>query len=261
MKSKDLTNDKLDSLKLVTSLLSIIRSFNENKIDSSKLVFIQLLEDLRRVLTSAVDSQTITETVDHIERFGSSGQLKSKFWLIQTLKKLGLLELGQVFLCAGWCGSIAYLLFQEKDLKIDRMFNFDKDPLSIQVSEDLNRKWVKDNWKFKASLKDILDLNYHSAEFETLKKDGSPQKLVIAPDTIINTSCEHIESFTNWWNKLPTDKLLILQSNNFDSLPDEHVNCVHSLKEMEAQAPLRHILFKGELDLGKYTRFMLIGKK
>ena len=232
---------------------------NENKLDSSKLIT-QLLEDIKRVLTSAVDSQTITETVDHIERFSSAGQLKSKLWLIQTLKKLGLFELGQVFLCAGWCGALAYLLFQEKDFKIDRLFNFDKDPLSIQISEDLNRKWVKDNWKFKAALKDILDLNYHSAEFETLKKDGSSQQLIIAPDTIINTSCEHIESFTNWWNKLPTDKLLILQSNNFDSHP-EHNNCVHSLKEMEAQAPLSRILFKGELDLGIYTRFMLIGAK
>ena len=218
------------------------------------------IESLRRVIKSSTKFQTEQECIDSIEAFSSEGQLKSKLWLIQTLKELGLSDLGQIFLCAGWCGSLAYFLFQEESFKIDKILNFDKDPLSIQISEDLNRKWVKEEWKFKATLKNILDLDYNLANFETLKKDGSSQKLQLAPDTIINTSCEHIENFNDWWKKIPKEKLIILQSNNFYSL-EEHINCVSSLKEFEKQAPMDSVLFKGELNLEEYTRFMLIGKK
>ncbi|MBC6414995.1 MAG: hypothetical protein GDA46_01190 [Bdellovibrionales bacterium] len=254
MNPKGLLN-KPDSLSVIESIYKISLGLKDN----SSLIP-QIIEDLKRVLNSAHKNQTSIKTVNYIERFSSKGQFKSKLWLIQKLKKIEFFELGQVFLCAGWCGTLAYLLFQEKTLKVKQIFNFDKDPLSITISEDLNRKWVKENWKFKATLKDILDLNYHSAQFNTLKKDGSSQELFVSPDTIINTSCEHIENFTNWWKKIPKGKKMILQSNNFYEDP-EHINCVSSLKHFKNQAPLSQILFKGELNLGKYSRFMLIGNK
>ena len=227
---------------------------------SNSLLLVELIKDLRRVLMSSVQSQKEKECIDYIIAFSSKGQLKSKLWLVQSLKKLELSHLGQTFLCAGWCGSLAYLLLQDESFEVDQILNFDIDTLSIQISEDLNRKWVKDNWKFKASLKNILDLDYTLADFETLKKDGSSQRLQLSPDTIINTSCEHIENFTHWWEKMPKGKLIILQSNNFYAL-EEHINCVSSLKEFEKQAPMDLVLFRGELNLGEYTRFMLIGKK
>ena len=139
------------------------------------------------------------------------------------------------------------------------MFNFEKDFLSVQISEDLNRKFVKDNWKFKATLKDILELNYQQAQFDTLKANGKAQTLIVSPDTIINTSCEHIHSFSKWWKKLPPKKLIILQSNNFFQHED-HVNCVSSLEQFKKQAPMDR-LYEGELDLKTYKRFMLIGQK
>ena len=232
---------------------------SDNKSEPLKLIE-SILKDLRRVLRSSVESQTEKECISYIEAFSSEGQLKSKLWLIQTLKELKLTELGRVFLCAGWCGSLAYLLLQDKSFEIDKILNFDIDPLSIQMSEDLNRKWVQENWQFKAALKNILDLDYNLADFETLKKDGSSQRLQLSPDTIINTSCEHIKNFNNWREKIPKDKLIILQSNNFYSL-EEHINCVSSLEEFERQVAIDSMLFRGELDLGEYKRFMLIGKK
>ena len=44
------------------------------------------------------------------------------------------------------------------------------------------------------------------------------------PDTIINTSCEHIHDFELWYNKIPKGKLIILQGNDYFEL-NEHVNC------------------------------------
>ena len=61
-------------------------------------------------------------------------------------------------------------------------------------------------------------------------------------------------------NKIPKDKLVILQSNNYFEIK-EHVNCSSSLKEFSKSAPMQKTLYEGELDLGKYTRYMKIGHK
>ena len=80
------------------------------------------------------------------------------------------------------------------------------------------------------------------------------------PDTIINTSCAHIEKFTEWFNAILKDKLVVLQSNNYFEI-DDHINCVKNITEFKQQAPLSNIIYEGELELEKYTRFMLIGYK
>ena len=64
--------------------------------------------------------------------------------------------------------------------------------------------------------------------------------------------------FTDWFNLIPTGKLVALQSNNYFEI-DDHVNCVNSLDELKHQAPLSNIIYEGELELEKYTRYMLIG--
>lgn len=247
---------KSNSLMLIESIYKL---FTHLEGEHESKFLLDYVEDIKRVIKRSVEQRRTVETVSYIVDFSSKGQLKSKLWLAQTLKKLKISDLGRVFLCAGWCGFLAYLLLQDKFFKIERIFNFDIDPLSIEISENLNRRWVKEDWKFKASLKNILDLDYSSAEFETLRKDGSSQKLIISPDTIINTSCEHIEDFANWRRKLAKDKLIILQSNNFFS-HKEHINCVAGIEEFEEQALLDTVWFRGELDLGEYKRFMLIGK-
>ena len=69
-----------------------------------------------------------------------------------------------------------------------------------------------------------------------------------------------LDRFTAWFAGLPDGMLVLLQSNDFSEIP-EHVNCVDSLEAFRAQAPLSELLFAGQLELGKYTRFMLIGRK
>jgi len=78
-------------------------------------------------------------------------------------------------------------------------------------------------------------------------------------DTVINTSCEHVENFSNWYDKVPQGRLVVLQSNNYFE-HDEHINCVDSLEEFKKQCPM-DIVFSGELELPLYKRFMLIGYK
>lgn len=116
------------------------------------------------------------------------------------------------------------------------------------------------DWKFKASTQDINDINYSGHSYKTIKSDGTETELHDEPDTIINTSCEHIENFSKWYDKIPEGKLVILQSNNFFEV-DEHVNCSKDIDEFKAQAPCKEYLYTGTLDLEKYNRFMIIGIK
>ena len=89
---------------------------------------------------------------------------------------------------------------------------------------------------------------------------AAPPEGLTVPDVIINTSCEHLAEFGAWYERLPEGVTLVLQSNDYVAIP-EHVNCVESPEAFALQAPMREVLFAGELALEKYRRFMLIGRK
>ena len=228
-----------------------------------------LLEDNTWKLWPILHRYTNTQFVEGFKNFFvngteiwddcfSRGQLKSKLWLIDTLKACDV-ELGTVFFCAAWYATLATMLF-ESNIKVDKVRSFDIDPSCRSIAETFNKPWVKDEWLFKACTKDIMDIDYDYESYEVQRADGTLCPLDDTPDTIINTSCEHIPNFKEWYNKIPTGKLVILQSNNFFEV-EEHVNCVGSIEEFAVKAPMQNILYSGELELHKYTRYMLIGYK
>ena len=186
----------------------------------------------------------------------SRGQLRSKIWLVEELSKLDV-ELGTVFLCAGWYATLAVMLF-ESNLKVNKIRSFDIDPSTVDVAEVFNKLWVKNEWKFKSSIENIKNINYENHTYKVKRSDNSICTLNDSPDTIINTSCEHIEDFDVWYKKIPLGKLVILQSNNYAEIA-EHVNTSNTLEEFSKTAPMTETLFEGQLELAKYTRFMKIG--
>ena len=246
-----------DFFKVIDSIHKIALSAKDS--NQERGFILNYANNLKRVVRANYFIPHKTKIIENIKNLSSFGQLKSKMWLIDILKKNELFNLGNVFFCAGWYGLLASILLTDKDFTIKQLFNFDLDPLAVQISEDLNRSFVQQDWKFKAVLKNIFELDYHQSQFETLKANEETQKLVVSPDTIINCACEHIQPFSQWQSRLPQKKLIILQSNNFFGIKD-HVNCVSSLKDFKNQAPL-DLVYEGELDLGAYKRFMLIGYK
>ena len=187
----------------------------------------------------------------------SRGQLQSKKWLVDTLKELDV-DLGTVFICAGWYATIVPML-SEADIKFDKIRSFDIDDSVWKIAETFNQH-LKDGWRFKAQTKDIMDINYIVDNYTTVKGNGDVEECKDSPDTIVNTSCEHIADFDEWFAKIPDGKLVVLQSNNYFSV-EEHVNCVKDSLHFEQMAPLSQVYFTGELPLEKYTRFMRIGRK
>lgn len=191
----------------------------------------------------------------------SRGQLESKIWLIKELKNQKV-ELGTVFLCAGWYATLATMLF-ESGIKVDKIRSFDIDPACASIAETFNKRWLMDDWRFKASTVDIMDFKFTKKKGAFYYNTKSKDKLIEShdnPNTIINTSCEHIPDFETWYDKIPDSKLVVLQSNNYYEI-DEHVNCVSNVKEFKKMAPMSQLLYSGKLKLPKYTRFMLIGYK
>lgn len=207
------------------------------------------IAQLKRTLDKFPESETAL-----VDAF-SLGQLKSKEWLIEHLPD----NLGTVFICAGWYGTLASFMFERARDKFDKIRSFDIDETCAPIADNMNRPYVIDGWQFKASTLDILKMDYPTTHI-TYRANGTSLELTEMPNTIINTSCEHIENFKDWYDKIPTGTMVILQSNNYTAVVD-HVNCVDSLSTFKQQAPMQTTIYEGMLELPEYIRFMRIGLK
>ena len=229
---------------------------------------------LFRVIQTLTDSQLVEgmRKFKDDESFNkdcfSRGQLQSKLWLVEELKKLKI-DLDKVFLCAGWYGTLATMIF-ESGMKVDTIRSFDMDPSCAKIAETFNKKWFENNWQFKASTVDILDFNWTTDPapsdgtlgnfYYMTEAKGKQVQMKDRPNTIINTSCEHIEYFEDWYDIIPEGTLVVLQTNNYFEIK-EHVNCVQGPIQFANQTPMKKCLYQGSLNLPGYTRFMRIGIK
>jgi hypothetical protein len=187
----------------------------------------------------------------------SQGQLDSKTWLIDKVRDLGL-DLGRTWTLCGWYGTLAYLMFlRREEIRFDCIRSFDIDQNCAWLADTMNRPNVINGWKFKATTMDVNDIYYDEFKFVTKKYDGTSQEVLESVDTVINTSCDHMDR-NRWFERIPQGKLVILQNNDF--VRDDHVNNVLSIKEFKKKYPLGTILYEGELDCKVYRRFMLIGR-
>lgn len=264
------TNSRLSDLRrsyIDKDLSSIFRLVStENKEDLRKLILENNTWSLWKILLDCCDSQFIptfknffVNNTKYNKDCFSRGQLQSKIWLIDELKKLDL-DLGTVFLCAGWYATLATMIFENK-IKVDKIRSFDIDKSTVDIAETFNKPWFVNQWRFKALIQDIHDIDYNEFTWQYWSSANNRMSYPITdiPDTIINTSCEHITDFTSWYkNKIPSGKLIILQGNNYFEIP-EHINCSKNLTEFRKKTPMTNVLYEGELDLGKYKRFMRIG--
>ena len=221
----------------------------------------QFYKDLLDGLSLFYESRFITDIRNTALRFPVSKlgnalnrrQTTSKLWLLNTLFDCHGAALGRVHVLGGWYGVLAALFIHDPRFEIERITSFDLDPTCAPIANSLNAANVE-RGLFEPITADILDLQYVS---DGVRIDTLSLKL---PDILINTSCEHLDNFDDWFATLPNDTLLVLQSNDYFSEP-EHVNSVPDLAAFKRQARLSTTLFEGALEFDKYTRFMLIGRK
>ncbi len=165
------------------------------------------------------------------------GQIRSKEWLITNLRPQ-IKRFVSIDICGGWNGVLASMLFQS-DVPCLKIRSIDIDPSCEEIANTMN-KLEHMVGKFQAVTADMCDIEYTA-------------------DVIINTSCEHLsqDQYEQWKKQLPSSSLIILQSNNYQI--DEHIRTADSLEEFEKQSNI-DVLWKGELELPLYRRFMIIGQ-
>jgi hypothetical protein len=210
--------------------------------------------DILDGLSAYYDSKLIADLLSTINKLPAPGlgnawnfnQITGKRWLVETLAAHIEDDIKKILLLGGWYGVLASLLLDHPAFAQIHVSSLDIDPACEAVAHSINQSLVTQG-RFEAFTADMLNFNYQSWA-------GDEQAI------IINTSCEHIEAFGDWFDSMPSGPLLVLQSNDYFSC-DEHVNCVPALVDFERQAPLAELRFSGELKLKKYTRFMLIGRK
>jgi len=222
----------------------------------------QFYKDILDGLSLFYESRFITDIRNTALKYPTSSlgnalnrrQTASKLWLLDSLYETHGGALGSVHILGGWYGVLASLLIHDPRFEIDQITSFDIDPSCAPIAESLNAN-AMERGLFATQSADILDLQYSP---KAVSING--RTIGEAPNIVINTSCEHLEDFPAWFEGMPEGVLLVLQSNDYFSEP-EHVNCQPNLAAFQEQAPMREVLFAGELEFDKYTRFMLIGRR
>lgn len=182
--------------------------------------------------TFYIDKSNIPAAGEFVESFRPN-QLKCKSWLVNEIANTNT-NFDKVLVVGAWNGVLLYELMS-KHCNVT-WFDF----LDLDKKTHIHRNVYFELNKMEKNYNSILcDANEFS-DFEDY-------------DLIINTSCEHMKP-------LPTvnGPLYALQSNNYTTIK-EHVNCVNSVDELKDQYNLTQTVFKGELDMSHYKRFMVIG--
>ncbi len=170
-------------------------------------------------------------------------QLGSKLWLREEWIAFNRAPDVRALVVGGWHGALSALLLDDPRAGVAHATSLDIDPGCAPVARELNRRFAEQG-RFEAVTADMYDFDYRAQPF----------------DCVINTSCEHIADLRGWLGLLPDGATVVLQSNDYRREPD-HIACVDSLEDFEAQAGLAAVFFRGERPTKNYRRFMLIGRR
>lgn len=171
---------------------------------------------------------------DEFRDMFSSGQLKSKEWLLNELYDIEHVHRKKIIIAGAWFGTLGMMM--KRTFPLNEITMLDIDPRC----EQFIGRMIYNKPDMKCVTKDMFNHQY-------------------TEDIIINTSCEHIQNLQDWLKLIPKGRIVVLQSNNYDKLP-EHVSCVHSTTEFERQTGLSNIKYSGQLLLQNYIRYMVIAE-
>jgi hypothetical protein len=193
------------------------------------------------------------KSIDRWMESVSPNQIESKLWLAknlkQTLPAFGRLRRYQndegksnIEIVGGWFGFPMIQYLHDVYPQINRITLYDVDPIACKIC----RKYIEAfNYNFEIR---VFNLDY----FE--------QSDIRRAHIIINTSQEHMPSISRMKEYLtsPEKTFVVLQSNNMFYDP-EHTNCVNSVNELADNSGLTEVIYRGELPIGDYNRYMVMG--
>lgn len=166
--------------------------------------------------------------------------VKSKEWLADELARIDN-KFGNVYVLGSWYGNLSIILFKERDIQFNTLYNVDVERTALEQGQALADELGMANIK-------SLHRNANYIEYNQ-------------PSLVINTSVNNMEN-AGWFDNIPQGTLVVLQSRNNDP---QALNACNSAQELALQYPLSQVLFQDKIrltnKLGSYARFMVIGVK
>lgn len=172
----------------------------------------------------------------------SREQFWSKLWCAQLIKKQLGTNFNDIYILGGWYGTLAAMLLQDSELRINKVINLDLDQEALDHSKVL----IQDT-RYEAR---NADLNDFLAQSHLLKKD----------DLVICSICEHIDGLESF-NRLKPNIPIVFQSTDLKC--QDHINTKETLEEFKEdfqQIKNFSQQWSGTLDLKWFKRFMIIGR-
>lgn len=188
------------------------------------------LTKISQVLRNGVDVMDFADSM-------SPTQYESKKWLVDTLQQYYTKQQQSFLIMGSWYGSYLVPMIKE-------CWN----PSSITLN-DINPK----------VLSVARSLHGNSCSYEVFDAARDKERVnKIGPDVIVNTSCEHMDDMSMF---VPSKRtLFVLQTCNNENDPG-HINTSKTTEEFVQKSGLHEVIYRGRLDLGHKSRFMVIGWK
>jgi len=197
----------------------------------------------------------------NLNDFLSKGQVDSKIWLVEELKKyseLNSLNLNSIAIYGSWYGFLVPFLYENfSDLTCVR--GFDIDAQSNYRAEVLLQRYLHNKWKFKTVTQDVENLMPIGASgklmYSCINEFNQKIKETTKFELIINTSAEHMSD--KWLSNLRKEQFVCLQTNNMHDTIG-HINTFNSYEEAkEHYRNFGQILWAGKRPLmDRYERYM-----
>lgn len=188
-----------------------------------------------RVISLVEDYPTVN-WVDAFSRF----QIRSKITAANTLLATEA-EFGDIWIMGGWVGVLPMLLTEKLyPNRYNTIVSYDLDNIANLAGEKL-----VNSTRYSAEFKDIYALDYTNFS-----------------GTVVNTICEHLDRFDIWQNQIPSNTLMLLQSNNMFGVVDDHVNCVSNMDDFVSRLDCKEIIHKETSTYNdQYERYTVLAIK
>jgi len=180
-------------------------------------------------------------------------------WMIQNMVRVfGEKYLGTVYTLGGGIGLMGAMLLDTK-LRIENIRNLDINGTCKFLADEMMKKEVLDNWKFKASTQDMFAVDYIENSLEITLPNGSISKAFKeVPGVVINTNISLLQNQDDWYNMIPDTRNIVLIGEAGDI--DLH-RPFSSSQAFNNAFPMTFEQYTGVITAGKKQFFMKIGLK
>ena len=180
-------------------------------------------------------------------------------WIIENLVRVyGQKYLGTIYILGGGIGMLGAMLL-DTALRLENIRSLDINGTCKFLADEMMKKEVLNDWKFKASTQDLFEVGYETNRFSLTLPDGTTSKeFSEVPGIVINTNTSYLANMENdWYKKMIPDtrKMVLVGETGNVSRP------YSSSKEFNATFPMTFEQYTGTLTIEDKQYYMKIGIK